>query len=113
VFPDTGASAGGALSLNKEVRQRTTKPMRFRRLSSGRVLVGPPPRGHAVLEGRSGPALGLRERSVRTAIAVVRRPVVFVVTIDAVDGVLGLVSGWIDERKGLIRHLRSPRLPEV
>jgi hypothetical protein len=112
VFPDTGH-----LIVGLEYEQGGTPAHKLadalRRLSSGRVLVGPPPRGHAVLEGSSGPALCLRERSVRTAIAVVRRPVVFVVTIDAVDGVLSLVSGWIDERKGLIRHLRSPGMPEV
>ena len=37
-------------------------------------------------------------------IAVIRRPVIFIVAIYVVDGVLGLISRWIDKRKRLARH---------
>ena len=68
------------------------------------LLIGPAPRCHAGLQGCSRPVLSLRVRTVKPAIAVVRRPVIFIVAIRVVHGVLGLISPWIDKCKGLARH---------
>lgn len=66
--------------------------------------INPAPGSHTRLQYCSRPALGLRVGSFKPTIAVISRPIIFVVPIGVVYRVLCLVSGRIDERERLRDH---------
>jgi hypothetical protein len=68
------------------------------------LLVGAASRGHTGLQCGSRPGLGFSERRIETMVAVVRRPVEFIVAIGLVYRILRLVAARIDERKRLAGH---------
>ena len=67
-------------------------------------LIIPAPCRHALLQSGSRPVLGSRIGNIKPTIAVVCRPVMFIVAIGAAYRILCLVSAWIDESERLRGH---------